>query len=67
MHKRNIEPRELQKMVNPSGGRLIALDDVRNCFQSFGEFNNQDLVAIENLFNVDEDQRINKNHFTTQI
>ena len=54
-------------MVNPSGGKFIALDDVRNCFQSFGEFNNQDLVAIEKLFNVDGDDRINTNQFTTQI
>ena len=67
MRARNIGPQELSRLVNPSGSKLIALDDVKNCLKSFGDFQNKDLVAIQNLFNVDGDDRINKNHFLTQI
>ena len=67
MRSRNIGPQELSRLVNPSGSKLIALDDVKNCLKSFGDFKNKDLVAIQNLFNVDGDDRINNNHFLTQI
>ena len=53
--------------MNPSGGNLIDLNDVKRCLKSFGDFHYKDLVAIKNLLNVDGDDLISKNHFLTSI
>ena len=67
MRTRNIGPQQLQRLVNPKGSKLIALDEVKNCLKSFSDFQHKDLVAIQNIFNVDGDGQINKNHFVSQI
>lgn len=58
MRDRNIEPDELFRLIDVSGDEVIVLAELKECLRSFGDFQQKELFAIREFFDIDGDGQI---------
>jgi len=67
MRDRQIEPDELFRLIDVSGDGVIILAELKEVLRSFGDFQQKELFAIREYFDLDGDGQIQKSEFFTQL
>jgi len=67
MRDRQIEPEELFRLIDVSGDGVIVLAELKEVLRSFGDFQQKELFAIREYFDLDGDGQIQKTEFFTQL
>jgi len=67
MRDRQIEPEELFRLIDVSGDGVIVLAELKEVLRSFGDFQQKELFAIREYFDLDGDGQIQKSEFFTQL